>query len=83
MEKRKLKIGDVVQINPEKGHRFPGFLVVVTEPKSYGAQGYLMHWCDFPAIRFKDRAFVNVKYDQIEYVGHVFWHGIPKEEENE
>ena len=37
------KEGDVVQLNPEtvKNKMFAGCLMVVTEPKSWGAQGYV------------------------------------------
>lgn len=35
------EIGDVVQISPEHDARFGGCFMVVTEPKSWGAQGYV------------------------------------------
>jgi hypothetical protein len=50
MKKIQLEYGDVVQLKPE--HKFSGMLVVVTEPKSWGCQGYLMSQCNFEAIRF-------------------------------
>lgn len=62
------QFGDVYQIKPD--HKlYPGYLVVVTESKSWGIQGYLMHWCDFDAVRYKDMAYVRVSWDEIEYVG--------------
>lgn len=33
--------GDVVQIDPDHDERFGGCFMVVTEPKSWGAQGYV------------------------------------------
>ena len=42
MEKRKLKFGDVVQLNPETSQSmFAGCFLTVTEPKSFGCQGYV------------------------------------------
>lgn len=47
MEKRDLEIGEIVQINPDHsdgrdGPWLGGCLMVVTEPKSWGAQGYVI-----------------------------------------
>lgn len=36
-----LSIGDVVQIDPAHDERFGGCFMVVTEPKGWGAQGYV------------------------------------------
>jgi hypothetical protein len=46
MEARKLRAGEIVQINPDhtdgrEGQWFGGCLMVVTESKSWGAQGYV------------------------------------------
>ena len=67
MEKIELEVGDVVQLNPE--HQFAGMLVVVTEPKSFGCQGYLMSQFNFEATRFKGVAYVRPKFEEFEYVG--------------
>lgn len=72
MEKRELKVGDVVQVNPNH-EKFPGFLLVVTEPKDWGCQGYLLSPVGFNAVRFKDRAYLRTKFEQIEYVGEMYW----------
>lgn len=40
MDPRNLLAGEVMQINPESDDRFGGCLMVVTEPKSWGARGY-------------------------------------------
>jgi hypothetical protein len=72
MEKRELEIGDVVQLNPDHV-KFPGFFVVVTEPKSFGCQGYLMSAYNFEACKFMGRAFVRPKFKDFEYVGKIVW----------
>ncbi len=43
MEKTELKVGDVVQLHPDKvGNKaFAGCFMTVTEPKEWGAQGYV------------------------------------------
>lgn len=64
--------GDILQISPEH-EKYPGFLVVVTDPKSWGAQGYLMHYCDFDAVRYKDKAYVRVRTDQVHKCGTIEW----------
>ena len=79
MEKTELKIGDVVQLRPE--HKFGGMLLVVTEPKEWGCQGYLMSQFNFEAVRYKGRAFVRPKFEDFEFVGKIQWMYEPKEEE--
>ncbi len=71
MEKRELCEGDMLQIKPD--HKFGGMLVVVTEPKSWGCQGYLMSCYDFEAVKFKGRAFIRPKFEDMEYVGKLHW----------
>lgn len=71
MDKRELEIGDVLQLNPN--HKFGGMLVVVTEPKSWGCQGYLMSAYDFEACKFKGKAFVRPTWEHMEYVGRLAW----------
>ena len=43
MKATEIKIGDIVQLSPEtcKNKMFSGCLMTVTEPKSWGAQGYV------------------------------------------
>lgn len=43
MEPRELKVGEVVQLNPEttRNKAFRACLMVVSDPKSFGAQGYV------------------------------------------
>jgi hypothetical protein len=82
MEKRELIEGDVVQLNPDHA-KFPGLLVVVTEPKSWGCQGYLLHQEDFEAVRYKGKAFVRPTWTDMEYVGRLHWMLEYKEENEE
>ena len=72
MEKRELEEGDVLQLNPEH-NRFPGFLVVCTDPKSFGCMGYLMSQFEFEACRFKGVAYIRVKFEDVEFVGKLPW----------
>ena len=81
MEKEELKKGDIVQLKPEYPN-FGGMLVIVDELKAFGIQGYLMHFEDFTATRYKGRAFVHPKFEDFEYCGRVEWIYEDKEVEN-
>lgn len=72
MEIRELVEGDVLQLKPDHP-KFGGMLVVCTEPKSWGCQGYLMSALDFEAVKFHGRAFVRSKFEDMEYVGRLHW----------
>ena len=72
MEKRDLEFGDVVQLKPDH-QRFPGCFVVVTEPKEFGCQGYLMSQFDIKAVKYKGVAYVRPKFEDFEYVGKASW----------
>jgi hypothetical protein len=43
MKEQALKFGEVVQLNPEtcRNRMFAGCMMTVTEPESWGAQGYV------------------------------------------
>lgn len=71
MEKYDIQVGDVVQLKPE--HKFGGMLVVCTEPKEFGCQGYLMSQHEFEAVKFKGVAYVRPKFEDFEYVGKIQW----------
>jgi hypothetical protein len=75
MEKRKLEIGDVVQLNPEGiySDRYPGYLLVITEPKEWGCQGYILAPNHFESVRYKNLAYIRAKFEDIEYVGKLPW----------
>lgn len=72
MESRELDIGDVCQIRPDY-EQFGGMLLVVTEPKKWGAQGYLMSCHHFDAVKFRGIAYLRVKWEEMEYVGKLEW----------
>ena len=67
MEKQKLQIGDVVQIDPAYDDRFGGCFMTVTEPKEWGAQGY----CAAPGD--KGLAYYRCEFKDMEYVGRAVW----------
>jgi len=72
MEKTELKEGDLVQIYPTHP-KFPGFFLVVTEPKLCGAVGYLLHSREFDAAKYKGRAFLRVAFEEVKYCGKAYW----------
>ncbi len=72
MKKRGLEIGDVVQLNP-KLPQFGGMLLVVTEPKEWGCQGYLLSTFNFEAVRFHGAAYIRTNWEEMEYVGKIVW----------
>ena len=72
MEKTKLEMGDVVQLSPRHPN-FPGFLVVVTEPKDWGCQGYLMGHLPYEATRYKGVAYLRPKFEDFEFIGKIHW----------
>lgn len=82
MEKLELEIGDVLQLNPTY-ERFGGMLIVCEEPKSWGCQGYLMSAYDFEACKFKGRAWLRPKFQDMEFIGKLHWLLKDSEEENE
>lgn len=72
MEKRDLEIGDVVQIDPSlKDCFFRGCFMIVTEPKTFGAQGAIA----MPTSRtdLPGYAYFRATFDQMEYVGKATW----------
>lgn len=73
MEKIELKEGDVVQLSPfDVGNpMFSGCMMVVTEPKEWGAQGYVqgLGADGQPA----GQAYYRAKWDEMEFVGKAVW----------
>ena len=63
-----LKVGDVVQLRPEyQPDVFGGAFMVVSEVKSFGAQGYC-HTLKGSAV-----AYIRPKWDDMEFIGHSIW----------
>jgi len=64
MEQRLLEKGDVVQLTREDG--FFGCFMVVTKPKSFGAQGYVL----MPTKNeLPSQVFYRASWDNMEYIG--------------
>lgn len=67
MEKRNLVVGDVVQLRPDIDEGvFGGAFMLVTEPKSWGAQG-AVHGLG------KGQAYFRAKWEDMEFVGRAMW----------
>ena len=58
--------GDVVQISPEYDQKFGGCFLLVTEPKVFGAQGFVQ-------IPASGQAFYRCKFENMEYIGKAEW----------
>ena len=74
MKEQTLNPGDIVQLNPETtGNKaFAGCLMVVTEPKTFGAQGYVQSLGDRSTPG--GQAYYRAKWDEMESTGgHVEW----------
>lgn len=67
----KLHFGDVVQISPESDTAFGGCFMLVTEPKSWGALGFV----SLPTERGKlpDEGHCRVAFEDMELVGTAPW----------
>jgi len=72
MKKMDLQVGDVLQLNPDYQDGWGGKLIVVTEPKPWGCQGYVLEYPPH-AVTFKGRAYIRPTWDKMEYVGRMTW----------
>jgi hypothetical protein len=74
MEPSGLQAGDVVQLNPKLvgNPAFAGCMLVVTEPKAFGCQGYVQALGDSRESR-GGQAFYRAKWAEMEYVGRAVW----------
>ena len=66
MIKVDLKHGDIVQIDPQHDEVFGGCFMQVTEPKDWGAQGFVK-------IPGKGFAYYRCNYENMELVGKAKW----------
>ena len=57
-----VEIGDIVQVNPSK-EMFGGCMVVVTEVKSFGIQGYVQ------SAGVPGQQYIRLKFEDIEPTG--------------
>lgn len=68
MKEMELEIGDVVQLNDKtKNPMFRYCFMTVTEPKVWGAQGYVQSLGE--NNKEGQQAFYRSKWDEMEYVG--------------
>lgn len=73
MSPKELVGGELVQLNPEtvSNRMFAACIMVVTEPKSWGAQGYVQAFgTDGKA---GGQAYYRAKWEEMEPVGHAEW----------
>jgi len=73
MEKIELKKGMVVQLNPAtvKNQAFAACMMVISEPKSFGAQGYVQALGD--NRNPGGQAYYRASFDEMELVGTTVW----------
>ena len=67
----KIEEGDVVQIDPESDGKFAACLMVVTEVKGWGLQGYVT--VPGSVVGGSGRAFYRVKHDNYVKIGPAKW----------
>ncbi len=74
MKSMDLKIGDVVQLSPDVGNKaFACCFMTVTDPKSFGAQGYVQPLGEKSGEPAKGQAYYRAKWEEMEYVGKSVW----------
>lgn len=67
-----LKPGDVVQLSPDVGNpMFACCFLTVTEPRSWGAQGYVQMTGENG--QSGPQAYYRAKWEEMEYVGRAEW----------
>jgi hypothetical protein len=69
----KLEPGDVVQLNPEtcRNPMFAACMMTITEPKSWGAQGYVQALGENGQPG--GQAHYRAKWEEMEPVGRAVW----------
>ena len=73
MEQQELKVGALVQLNPETvGNKmFSACIMVVTEPEGFGAQGYVQGLGTNGHAG--GQAYYRAKWEEMELVGMAEW----------
>jgi len=72
MEKTELKHGDVVQLGPTTSNpMFAYCFMTVTEPKSWGAQGFVQALGEDG--KPGGEAYYRAKFEDMEFVGRMAW----------
>ena len=73
MKKIPLQMGQVVQLSPNTSNKaFACCMMVVTEPKSWGAQGYVQSLGQ-DRNTMGGQAYYRAKFEEMELVGQVTW----------
>lgn len=69
-----LAVGAVVQLNPDtvKNRAFAGCFMVVSEPKPWGAQGYIQAVGEDRATP-GPVAYYRARWEEMEWVGMATW----------
>jgi hypothetical protein len=73
MKKQELKVSQLVQLNPEtvRNVMFTGCVMVVTESKEWGAQGYVQGLGKNEEIG--GQYYYRAKWEEMEPVGFAEW----------
>lgn len=73
MERKELKAGQLVQLNPEtvRNPMFEACIMVITEPKAFGAQGYVQGLG--ADGKPGGQAYYRARWDEMEPVGMAEW----------
>lgn len=73
MSAQEYKVGDVVQLDPHKvgNPMFAGCFMVTTEPKSWGAQGYVQALGDHG--KPGGQAYYRARHEEMLRVGMAWW----------
>lgn len=67
-----LREGMVVQLSPDVGNpMFACCMMTITEPKSFGAQGYVQSLGEHQ--KPGGQAYYRAKWEEMEYVGQAQW----------
>lgn len=72
MKPTELEAGDVVQLSPDaRNPLFGGCFMTVTEPKEWGAQGYVQALGENGQPG--GQAYYRARFEEMEYVGRAEW----------
>ncbi len=73
MQQQELRKGQLMQLNPAtvKNPMFAACIMVVTEPKTFGAQGYVQGFGD--DSNPGGQAYYRASWEEMEPVGHAEW----------
>jgi hypothetical protein len=67
----RIQVGSVVQIDPDHDPAFGACLLIVTEVKAWGVQGYVR--IPSKSATGSGDAYYRVAFDKVAYVGEAAW----------